>query len=224
VSAGVSADVSASDARGSLLVAAPLRIEAWALRRGSVPSTRVLRSGMAPRRARNAADLIARDRTARAIAIAGFCGALTADLAPGEIVVATEVRAPDGRSIACDAPELLLEALARRSMPARAGVLLSVDRIVGPRRRATLAAGEALAVDMESAWLAAGARGRPLAVLRAVVDGPGRELTRPLATVRASLAALRALRAGAGALEEWSAAATATLGDVDQPQLADLRE
>ncbi|PZR66329.1 MAG: 4-hydroxy-3-methylbut-2-enyl diphosphate reductase, partial [Solirubrobacterales bacterium] len=47
---------------------------------------------------------------------------------------------------------------------------------------------------------------RPLAVLRAVVDAPGRELTRPLATVAGGLHAYRALRAATPVLGEWGAA------------------
>ncbi len=58
---------------------------------------------------------------------------------------------------------------------------------------------------MESAWLAAGAGGRPLAVLRVVVDADGRRLADPR-IVPAALAALRSLRASRGALAEWAAA------------------
>jgi 4-hydroxy-3-methylbut-2-enyl diphosphate reductase len=69
------------------------------------------------------------------------------------------------------------------------------------RARAALAATGAVAVDMESAWLAAAAADpdRPLAVVRAVLDGPGRELADPRP-------ALRALRAAAPVLAEWAAA------------------
>jgi hypothetical protein len=62
----------------------------------------------------------------------------------------------------------------------------------------------ALAVDMESPWLAAAADGRPLAVLRVVLDGPEHELLR-LALVRNGLCALGRLRAAAPALARWGA-------------------
>jgi len=59
---------------------------------------------------------------------------------------------------------------------------------------------------METAPLMAAADGRPVAVLRAVCDGPGRPLLRP-ATVPAGLAALRSLRRAGPVLQRWAAAA-----------------
>jgi len=58
-------------------------------------------------------------------------------------------------------------------------------------------------VDMESVWLAAGAAGRPFAVVRVVLDSPSHELLRPRAAAGAIRAA-RALRRVAGALQEWT--------------------
>ena len=69
--------------------------------------------------------------------------------------------------------------------------------------RAVLAAEGALAVDMESAWLAPAAAGRPFAVVRVVLDTPASELHRPLATLvrgRHGLAGAAAGGARAGAL------------------------
>jgi 4-hydroxy-3-methylbut-2-enyl diphosphate reductase len=60
---------------------------------------------------------------------------------------------------------------------------------------------------MESAWLAEAARGRPFAVLRVIVDTPGRGLRRPVATVAGGVRALRALRRAAPALRSWAGAA-----------------
>ena len=54
-------------------------------------------------------------------------------------------------------------------------------------------------MDMESAWLAAGAAGRPFGVVRVVLDGPAHELLRP-AFLRQWLRATRALRSVATAL------------------------
>ncbi|RIK91723.1 MAG: hypothetical protein DCC71_24860, partial [Proteobacteria bacterium] len=71
--------------------------------------------------------------------------------------------------------------------------------------RDALRAAGARAVDMESAWLADGAGGRPLAVLRVVSDGPGHELLRPAVVVN-GLVALRRLRDAAPALADWAAA------------------
>ncbi|HEY5167810.1 MAG TPA: hypothetical protein VIK03_00225, partial [Thermoleophilia bacterium] len=70
--------------------------------------------------------------------------------------------------------------------------------------RKVLAGQGALVVDMESAWLAPAAEGRPFAVLRVVLDTPAREIYRPLATLGGGLAAWRALRRAAPALALWA--------------------
>lgn len=185
---------------GSLVVAAPLRVEALALRRGA-PALRVVRTGMGPARSRRAAQMLARD-AAGALAIAGVCGALDAALVPGDVFVADALLAPDG-SLVCrlDAAPLCA-ALAARGIASQAGALIGVERLVRGWDRAALLAHGARAVDMESAWLAAGAGDRPLAVLRVVSDGPGHELWSPR-IVKNGLAALRALRGAAPALTDW---------------------
>jgi 4-hydroxy-3-methylbut-2-enyl diphosphate reductase len=58
---------------------------------------------------------------------------------------------------------------------------------------------------MESAWLAAGAAGRPLAVIRVVADAAGRHLTDPRLALEGSRALL-SLRRTRGALAEWARA------------------
>ncbi len=58
---------------------------------------------------------------------------------------------------------------------------------------------------MESAWLAAGAAGRPLAVVRVVADEAGRSLTDPR-MAREGVRALRSLRRVGGALSDWAGA------------------
>jgi len=163
---------------------------------------------MGPCRAQEAAVRLA-DRLGPdigAVAVAGFAGAVTEDLRPGDLVVATEVRSPDGRTISCSAPPLAA-ALRRRGLPVRLGPVLSTERVVPGAARRALAQTGAIAVDMETAWLAPAAAGRPLAVLRAVVDTPGRDLRRPVATAMGGLEAYRNLRAAAPALAEWARAA-----------------
>jgi 4-hydroxy-3-methylbut-2-enyl diphosphate reductase len=183
-----------------LLVLAPLRIECRAARRGA-PHARVMRTGMGARRAREAA-VVARSRPARAVAVLGFCGALDPELEPGDVVVADELRGA-GEPIRCERAPALADALERAGVRARRGPLVSVEGIARGRERARLRESGAIAVDTESAWLAAAAAGRPLAALRAVVDTPDRELFR-LSTVPAGLKAYRALARAAGALESWS--------------------
>ncbi len=187
-----------------LVVLAPLRIEAAALRAG-LPGAIVVRTGMGPRRASETARAAAAN-DAGAIAVAGVCGALAPDLRPGDVVVATEVRHADGTVAARCSSGPLAAALRRAGIPARLGPIVSMDHLVRSGERAALAATGALAVDMESAWLAEAAAGRPFAVLRVVADTPDRELIRPISTVVCGLAALRVLRRAAPALASWAAA------------------
>ena len=63
----------------------------------------------------------------------------------------------------------------------------------------------AIAVDMESVWLAAGAGERPCGVVRVVLDSPSHELLRPRAAAGAIRAA-RVLRRVARSLHEWAPA------------------
>jgi 4-hydroxy-3-methylbut-2-enyl diphosphate reductase len=88
-------------------------------------------------------------------------------------------------------------------MKVRTGRLVCVSRPALGERRAELHAGGAIAVDMESVWLAPGARGRPFGVVRVVLDSPAHELLRPRALGGALRAAV-SLRRVAGALHEWA--------------------
>ena len=132
----------------------------------------------------------------------GFCGALDPALEPGDVVVASEVRGAVDAPFKCDHLGGIAAALARAGVSARQGPIVSVPKLSRGAERARLAESGAIAVDMESAWLAAAANGRPFAVLRAVVDTPSRELV-SVATLSGGLKAYRALRRAAGALETW---------------------
>jgi 4-hydroxy-3-methylbut-2-en-1-yl diphosphate reductase len=184
-----------------LLVIAPLRIEGAALRCG-LPGALVLRSGLGAARSRAAAPAAAR-LPAAAVAVAGFCGAVSAGLAPGDVVVASEVRGPEG-VISCEARSLVAALAALGIENVRVGPVASSDHVVRGAERRALAAEGALAADMESAWLAPAAAGRPFAVLRVVLDTPERELSRPLATLAGAFAAWRALCRAAPALALWA--------------------
>src|SRR5439155_20045901 len=84
-----------------LMVLAPLGFEARAVRRGLPPpgiDVRIERTGRGPRRARAAARRAA-TIPSRAVAVAGVCGALDPTLRPGDVVVATEIRGPDGTTV-----------------------------------------------------------------------------------------------------------------------------
>ncbi len=125
----------------------------------------------------------------------GFCGALQDDAVPGEVVVADQVSgaADEGHAsqcVRCADAERLAGALSAAGLSVRRGPLVCVSRLaLGERRRQLRQAG-AIAVDMESLWLAGGAGERPFDVVRVVLDSPAHELLSP----RAPLGALRAAR------------------------------
>jgi 4-hydroxy-3-methylbut-2-enyl diphosphate reductase len=187
-----------------LLVLVPMRVEALAL--GSRVGWTTIRSGIGPARARIAA---ARGLAveAPAVAVAGVCAAAAEGLRPGDVVVASELRSDGAAPVGLD-PGPLLEALRGRGLAAHSGPIHSTDRITPPAERARLAAAGAIAVDMESAWLAEAAAGRPLAVLRVVVEPAGRRLVDPR-TLVAGPRALATLRRAGGALDEWAGAVAA---------------
>ena len=184
-------------ARGGLLVLAPMGIEEAALR----SKNRVLRTGMGPERARIAAARgLAID--ARSVAIAGLCGGVDPSLRPGDVVCANELRREDGTALEVAGSDELAGLVRRHGLRAHVGPIVSTDRILTPAERSALDG--ALGVDMESAWLAEAAGGRPLAVLRVVVDGAGRRLADPRIAVD-GVRALRSLRRCSAVLEDWAA-------------------
>lgn len=213
------------------LLLAPLRIEQRALRRGgaetgagasATPGTvTVVRTGMGePKSLARAAEAAA----APAVLVAGM-GAGMAGLRPGDIVVATELRHPDGGVYPCPWADALVRALRPLPVPVYAGPVATVRTLVRPGERGPLAEAGVLAADMESAFLLAGAPsdlrgeapadagvdpsfdaavrgGRPWAVVRVVSDAPGHELLRP-GIVRNGLRAYRSLKAAAPTLSAW---------------------
>jgi 4-hydroxy-3-methylbut-2-en-1-yl diphosphate reductase len=190
---------------GPLLICAPMRIEARAIRRGTAAAASlrtgsapvVLRTGVGTRRASSRAEEM-NQRSFGQLAIMGVGAGLTTDLSPGDLVVGTDVG-----EVTCASAPLLAAELERAGLRARTGRITTVDHLVRRSQRAALAADGYLAADMESAPLAAAAGGRPLAVVRAVSDTPDRPLA---GIVSGGLAALRSLRAAAPALERWAAA------------------
>jgi 4-hydroxy-3-methylbut-2-enyl diphosphate reductase len=189
-----------------LLIAAPLRLEA-ALIRSATRGVPVHTTGMGPVRSQAAARTL-RERPGDALLVLGFCGGLDQQSVPGEVVVAEEVLAAsdEGHSpqrVDCADPEALMAALSAEGLKVRRGSVVCVSRLALGERRAELHAGGAIAVDMESVWLSAGAGERPFGVVRVVLDSPTHELMRPQAAAGA-LRAARVLRRVAGALHEWA--------------------
>ncbi len=202
-----------------VLAAAPMGIEAAALRRRA-PRLNIIRTGVGPRLARRAAAELSQ-MSGDGVAVAGFAGALADWLQPGDLVVASELLSSRGtRVVECPGAGLIAGMLRRRGVGVHVGPIVSVRVPVVGRQRAQLRASGALAADMESAWLAPAAAGRPLVVLRAVLDRPERELWRPFSTLRGYARAARALESAASVIEEWEATIAARRLELAAPRAA----
>jgi 4-hydroxy-3-methylbut-2-en-1-yl diphosphate reductase len=194
-----------------LTVCAPLAIEARALRRGlagadeaAVPGgVAVVRAGYGPARAAATAQRVlacAPDM----LAVGGVAGGLTTGLSAGDLVVAARVS--DGTTtVACPSAPLLAGELRRAGLPVRVGDIVTVGRLLRPGQHADLAAGGAIAVDMESAPLLAAAGDAPAIVVRAISDTPAHSVLGPH-IIPGGIRALRSLRLAAPALTRWAAA------------------
>src|SRR5215469_17100454 len=138
----------------TLMVCAPLGVEARALRRGlgrGHEHVQVTRTGYGPIRAAAAATRIAMSAP-EMLAVGGVGGGLVSDLRVGDVVVASEVT--DGvTTVRCSSAPLVAGELRRAGLRARAGPIVTVDRLVRGSEHARLAATGAIAVDMESAAL-----------------------------------------------------------------------
>jgi 4-hydroxy-3-methylbut-2-enyl diphosphate reductase len=175
------------------VICTPLRAEWTALYRATAAP--VSRTGRGPRR--RLSD------PAGPIAVAGVAGALDPALRPGDIVVADEIRG-DTTVAPSPAGVLVYRALRGLGLPVRLGPVYSATRVVhGPRRDTQ--GGDALAVDTESAFLAAQIPAGRTVVVRTIVDTPRHPLLRP-GTPWRGIVGLRALRACAPALDLWAAA------------------
>jgi len=178
------------------VVCAPLRTEWAALRLGGLPARR---TGMGPRRSAARSGALA----GGPVLVAGVGGGLAAQVRPGDVVVADEVRGhPDGPVSVPSAP-LLASALRRAGLTVHIGPVVSQPRVTYGAERERLAATGALAVDTETAWLAP--PGQPFAAVRSIVDTADSPLW-SLGTVTRGVGALAALRRAAPALADWSAA------------------
>lgn len=187
------------------ILCTPLLVERLAVLAGR-PGARVVRTGMGARRTlRRQARLAG----AGPVGVLGVAGGLAPHVRPGDVVVASEVRAGPV-SIACPSAPLVASALRRAGLRTHVGPIVSSSGVVGSGERAALAATGALAVDMETAQLAELCAGRPLAVVRTIVDTAEAPLLR-LGTARRGVAALRALRVAAPIVAQWAA----TVGERD---------
>jgi 4-hydroxy-3-methylbut-2-enyl diphosphate reductase len=193
-----------------VLVVSPLGIEALAVR-SAAPGLRVHTTGMGPRRALDAVPGLLADPAA-ALVVVGFGGGLPPESKLCEVVVASEVLTIDehgrqvGENVCCEVAGALASALGEQGVAARSGTVASVGEIIVGEARARMERSGAVAVDMESAWVARAAKGRPFAVVRVLSDTPERELRQrlpvgpPLPSVADGLRAISTLRQVGAAL------------------------
>ncbi len=182
------------------LVLVPLRIERMAL--GRIPGTQTLLTGMGPVKAAATAEHAA-TLDPSAVAVVGVCGGIAHDLRPGDVICATELHGLE-QPIPVPSAGPMARALAHAGVQARIGPLLCTDHIVGPAERATHEASGVLGVEMESAWLAPLAEGRPFAVVRVVIDAAGHSLFDPR-ILPALITAWKGLRRTAPGIVDWLA-------------------
>ena len=192
-----------------LVIVTPMGLEGRAVRRHLSRAGNVV-SGMGAIRAANAGRAIA-DSGPVAMAVAGFAGGLCAGQRPGQVVVASELSTSDD-----DASSVALPSAAgdrRPALPRRLRRDRRTGRVDHASWRGVIAGGSspptgAVAVDMESAWLAGpllAIAPHRVAVVRVLSDTPDHELIRP--TMGRSLrTAYRTLRAVAPVVETWAAA------------------
>jgi 4-hydroxy-3-methylbut-2-en-1-yl diphosphate reductase len=188
-----------------LVIAAALAIEARALERGltGAGGTRVVRVGV---RARHAMRVLPRD--SNSLIVAGVAGGVGPAVRGGDIVVATEVRGPEGAIVRCPAAPLLAAALRAldlgQGVRVHLGPIATTDKLALGGRRRALAAEGVMAVDQESSWLGTLAD-QPFGVVRVIVDDEETGLYSP-STVPRGREALRTLTKVVPALERWGAA------------------
>src|SRR5579872_5119203 len=112
-----------------LLVLAPMLLEANAVRRGlTQPASQVQRAGVGPVRAGKTA-MASQEGSFRAVVVMGTAAGLSDELAPGDLVVATEVT--DGTTtVVLPGAVMLAGELRRAGLRARAGKVITVDHLV----------------------------------------------------------------------------------------------
>ena len=128
------------------------------------------------------------------VALSGIASRLAPDLAPGALVVATELRTTDGRPPRpLPGAALVAGDLQRLGLHVRTGPLVSSSSPVSDEEARALAAEGAIAWDMESAWVARQLPDHPIAVVRAIVETgrTGADGATEVALPRARVAARR---------------------------------
>ena len=195
------------DPRGRLTVLTPLRVERAAVR-GMLAEATVVRTGMGVARA---GRTVARAGIGQGpVAVLGVGGGIAPHVRAGDVVVASEIRGEQG-VFACPSAPLLAALLRRTGLRVHVGPLVTISAAkpaTDPARRRQLEESGAIAVDMETAPIAAAAAasGAPLAAVRVVTDTAAAPLWHP-GIIKRGIVALRTLRKIAPLLQQWASAA-----------------
>ena len=184
------------------LVLVPMRVEERALRKGGIPAESIVRIGMGRARSLAAVEQL-RAREFDRLVIAGVCGSLDASFRPGDVLLPSRVSATDVGTTECAVDESLVEALRAAGLTVRSGTLVSHPKLETNKKavRRHESSG-AVAVDMESAWLATLAGDRPVTVVRVASDSPDKPVFHPGVLYWGALA-LRRLATAARVLGRW---------------------
>lgn len=150
--------------------------------RGASPVVTV-QSGVGRERASAAARLVLERLPLGAIMCTGFAGAADPSLSAGDIVVGDRVTrlapggGPTGEVVASNGrwAQAMTEALKAKGLETRAGLMATAPEVLGPEAKHRAGALGALAVDMESYWVALAATdaGVPFLAVRAISDEVG---------------------------------------------------
>jgi 4-hydroxy-3-methylbut-2-en-1-yl diphosphate reductase len=195
------------DPNGRLTAFAPLRAEQAAVRRG-LPDAVVVRTGMGVTRAAAAAHEAVLGHGP--VAVLGVAGGISPDVKPGDVIVASEVRG-DAGTYPCPSAPLLASLLRREGHRVHVGPLATISGTkptTSPQERQALQDAGVLAVDMETAPIAAAAAaaGAPFAAVRCITDTAAAPLIHP-GIVKRGVVALRTLRRLAPLVQKWASAA-----------------
>jgi 4-hydroxy-3-methylbut-2-enyl diphosphate reductase len=186
----------------NVLVLAPMRVEQWMLQRG-VPRASIVRIGMGRAKSKAAVDRV-QSRDFDHLVIAGVCGSLDSAFRPGDVLLPTEVSAPDVGTTTCVVDDALVERLRAAGLTVRSGTLVSTPKLENNSKAVKSHEGTgAVGVDMESAWLAPLAGDRPVTVLRVASDSPDHPVFHPGVVYWGTLS-LKRLAQSARVLGAWA--------------------
>ncbi len=140
-------------------------------------------------RARPTLERLVQTQRPRAVAVVGYAGGLRADLRPGALVLVDRVLDEEG---VVEVDDKLLRRAKLRLPWAEVGPLFTDRDLTSPKAKAELAR-RALAVDMETSFLARElrARGIPFLVARVILDAAEEEVGLGWRAVRWAGRALR---------------------------------